>query len=117
MTLIQGSMLQQKMMEQGEREARLADEPFGPEPPRGDDYVAFYEAAGMEEGDRFVWDFDGEESEVVAVFEARQGGLLADEGDDIIHFTSPDHDTPQVVGAEDLGAQIANGDITLEVEG
>ena len=116
MTLIQGSMLQQKMIEQGEREARLADEPLGPEPPRGDDFVAFFEAADMDVGDRFTWAFDGEVSEVVAIFEARQDGPFGDKGDPIVHFTSPDCDGAAVTHAETLGGYIAGGEVVLEAD-
>ena len=112
MTLISGAMLQQAML----REGRLADEPFGPEPPRGDDFVAFFEAAELGVGDRFTWAFDGEESEIVAIFEARQDDIFADEGDALIHYTAPEEDTPQVMGAETAGRYISDGEIA-EVQG
>lgn len=111
-TLVSGALLQQKMMEQGGREARLADEPLGPERPTGVDFLAFYEATGLSVGDRFVWD-DGVVSEVVEIFEARQDGLFGSEGDDIIHFTAPEHEEPMPEGAEGIGRDLARGTITL----
>ena len=116
MTLISGALLQQKMMEQSEREARLADEPLGPELPRDGDFVAFFEASGLGVGDRFVWEFDGEVSEIVAVFEARQDGPFADKGDSLVHFTTPDYEKAAVTGARQLGKYLANEEIA-EVEG
>lgn len=105
--------LMRKQIEERKREERLADEPLGPDRPTGEDYVAWFEAAELEVGDRFVWGFDGMESEIVAVFEARQDGIFGDEGDTLVHYSTPD-EGPQVDSAEGIGRAIAMGTITLE---
>ena len=113
-TMISGALLQKKMLEEAEREERLADEPLGPERPTGEDYVAFFEAAELEVGDRFVWDFDGEASEVMAIFDARHDGLIADEGDTLVHYSTPEEEGTQADSAESVGRSLAEGTIRLE---
>ena len=92
-TMISGALLQKKMLEEAEREERLADEPFGPEQATTDaDYISHFEVLDLRPGDTYV-DTDGVAGDVVGVVQA-QGGLYCEEMDRdtvmLVHIDFPE---------------------------
>jgi len=109
MTGIMASGIQMAM----QRESRLADEPFGPEPAQtDDDHRAYFEAAGVEAGDT-VEMRDGVTATVQAVIPSECDSGIGADANWFVHLagTDPEHGDFWVPEPGYMfGADLARGD-------